>query len=108
WSMGSTNGVQPSWRLATITMHTMPSPSCLQRRPRRAVRGASIATADTIADLDAEKCAKQTGTADYGTVARTAQAVAVMDRGPSAAPLQKASRTACLISALSSGASLAK
>src|SRR5215813_7118743 len=57
--MGSTNGVQPSWRLATITMHTMPSPSCRQRTRRRVVRGATIATADTIANLDTEKCPKQ-------------------------------------------------
>src|SRR5262245_41712120 len=57
--MGSTNGVQPSWRLATITMHTMPSPSCPQRVPRRVLSGAAIAIADTIANLDAEKMPKE-------------------------------------------------
>src|SRR5215471_8194242 len=31
--MGSTKGVQPSWRLATITMQTIPNTSCHQRFP---------------------------------------------------------------------------
>src|SRR5262245_7005228 len=57
--MGSTNGVQPSWRLATITMQTIPSASCLQRPLRRLVRGASIAAAATMSDLDLEKWPKE-------------------------------------------------
>src|SRR6266436_1063034 len=31
--MGSTKGVQPSWRLATISIHTIPNASCPQRDP---------------------------------------------------------------------------
>src|SRR6266700_1275798 len=41
--MGSTNGVQPSWRLATITMQTIPSTSCPQRAPPDATSRMSAA-----------------------------------------------------------------
>src|SRR6266852_2112235 len=39
--MGSTKGVQPSWRLATITMATIPNASCHQRFPADVANGMS-------------------------------------------------------------------
>src|SRR5215813_15293796 len=39
--MGSTKGVHPSWRLATITIQTIPKVSCHQRAPLDAARRTS-------------------------------------------------------------------
>src|SRR5215468_8417512 len=50
--MGSTNGVQPSWRLATITMQTIPNASCHQRFPAdAATRMSAVLIAVTAASL---------------------------------------------------------
>src|SRR5262247_4503253 len=45
--MGSTKGVQPSWRFATMTMQMMPNTSCAQRVPVDVVSAADTTSTGT-------------------------------------------------------------
>src|SRR5690349_17738246 len=45
--MGSTNGVQPSCKLATMTMQMMPSSSCIHR-PLRTLAAGAATTVDAV------------------------------------------------------------